>query len=113
MTSTAVTTADVYPFGMLVDEETGTMLRAATAIERDESISAGPRGYIWAMCYRVRPYNADPSRGSVYDYAGDGNCFPSYDEAESAAESLDKTLPLDGGEWLVDRIKLRAFVVAR
>lgn len=56
--------------------------------------------------YRIIPSTAHASMTtfrwtSQDDYAGAGNSFADADEASQAADDMDRTNPIEGGEWLI------------
>lgn len=108
-----MTSIATYPHGALRDSRTTSILRPATERECAMSLSAGDDGHISTLCYRLRPSTRKDSEPDVYALAGDGNWFATSDEAVDAAISLDASMPVDGGEWIVDKIEVVAYVEDR
>lgn len=94
----------------LHDSRTGAYLCDASVEQARESLDAGPEGHIETTCYRVRPSGRPHTEAGVYDLAGRGNWFADRDAAVEAAESLDETSPIEGGEWIVDDVTVHAYV---
>lgn len=89
--------------------ESGSRLRDATLDEARES-AFSEEGFVTTFSWRCYPSTASDA-DDRFERAGSGNFFATEQEAIAAAIALDRTSPVEGGEWCVDGYEHRRVYV--